>query len=140
MIRERLSNLDEYKTFGNFDAPSGDNLVIAFEMCTPEKSQVPCKSEEEVREWMFYKYIAIFINQKLFISHKFGPESVNAQAELKWYPLNIGSRSDYVLQLHRNQMDMHDSLIDLGSISMDSQGGYEIEWLPTREMMYTEPF
>ena len=72
-----LTNLGDYDTFGNYDTASGANLMVIFEMCDPEKSSVPCKSPEEIIEWMFAKYIVVFTNEKLFVSHKFGDESIN---------------------------------------------------------------
>ena len=72
-----LTNLEHYNTFGNYDTASGDNLMVIFEMCDPKKSSIPCKSPEEIKQWMYYKYIVVFTNEKLFVSHKFGEESIN---------------------------------------------------------------
>ena len=135
-----LSNHDDYLTYGNFDSSQGHNLVVVFERCTAEKSKIPCKSDEEFKQWAFYKYIALFTNQKEFISHKFGSESVKAKSFIKWFPLNSELRSDFVMQIYRNEIEMHDSILGLGASTMVVEKGYEIEQMPTREMIYTEPF
>ena len=92
-----LSNREDYRTYGNYDSSEGDNLVVVFERCTAEKSSVPCASDKEFKEWALYKYIAIFTNQKEFISHKFKSESVKARSFIKWFPLNSELRSDFVM-------------------------------------------
>ena len=75
-----ITNLEDYKTFGNYDTASGKNLMVIFEMCDPEKSPIPCKSPEEILEWMYKKYIVVFTNERVFVSHLFGDESISSFA------------------------------------------------------------
>ena len=48
--------------YGNYDSSRTSNLAIVFEKCDKSKSTVPCKSEEEINEWMLGKYMAVFYN------------------------------------------------------------------------------
>ena len=85
---------------------------------------------------MKFKFFAIFTNEKAFRSHEFGDKSINMFAQIKWFPINTFSRSDYVLQIFRSKIELHDELIDMGSLTMKFDDGMVIERLPSREMAY----
>ena len=56
---------------------------------------------------------------------------------MKWYPLQVDNRSDYVLMLYRSEIELHDSLFDFGSLTTDVSEGLMIERLSTRNLVYT---
>ena len=49
---------DKLELFGNFNSEKTKNLRIIFEKCDPEVRD-DCKSDEEIDEWMFSKYIIV---------------------------------------------------------------------------------
>ena len=38
------------------------NLMLIFETCNQEESDVVCQSEAKIKEWMVFKYIAVLSN------------------------------------------------------------------------------
>ena len=92
-----LSDKDDYMSLGNYDTSKGRILTVAFEKCSAERSSVPCRSDDEINDWMGHKFILIITNEKEFTSHKFGDESVREFSKIRWYPLSIKSRTDFVL-------------------------------------------
>ena len=57
--------------WGNYDSPDVRNIMIVFEKCNNETSEVRCKSEDEISQWMQQKYILVYLNQRKFVQHKF---------------------------------------------------------------------
>lgn len=65
----RLKCIKEAHTLhGNYDTASAANLMIVFEKCDRTKPKNTCKSEEEIEEWMTFKYIYTLDNQEKFVS------------------------------------------------------------------------
>ena len=126
--------------YGNYDSSRTSNLVIVFEKCDPRTSSVPCKSEEEIEDWMYFKYLVVFSNQKKFQSHKFSDDKINAEAEVTWYPLNAKTRSEYVHHITRISIELRDMLFDIGSWTAFYDTGFLIERKPNREMPYRNRF
>ena len=56
------------RLFGNYDTGVANNLMIVFEKCDPQKNDF-CKSEEEIYEWLSFKYFVVIENSKRFIPH-----------------------------------------------------------------------
>ena len=55
-------NLNDVVLKGNYDTDAAINLMIVFEKCDPiqrEKKGLKCKSEEQITEWMEFKYIIV---------------------------------------------------------------------------------
>ena len=58
-----LSNPEQdLKLKGNYDAIEAKNLMIVFDRCNNATSAVTCKSEEEIQEFMKFKYIVAMWN------------------------------------------------------------------------------
>ena len=62
-----LKNPSDLVLWGNYDLPSAANLVLTFEKCDPHKSEVECKSDEEITEWLEFKYLVGIWNSKNFV-------------------------------------------------------------------------
>lgn len=61
--------LDEDLTqlFGNYDSKMANNLMIVFEKC--DKEVRTCKTDQEITDWLVFKYIILFENSRRFIPH-----------------------------------------------------------------------
>ena len=86
---------DKLELFGNFNSQKTKNLRIIFEKCDREVRN-DCKSDKEIDEWMFSKYIIMLINKKKFKSNKFESERIYKQSTLQWFPLSSNYRQDWV--------------------------------------------
>lgn len=62
-----ISDTDDLKLWGNYDTSNARNLMIVFEKCNNATSLSICKSDAEINEWMRYKYILTYVNQKKFV-------------------------------------------------------------------------
>ena len=62
--------------------------MFSFDKCDNKTATLPCKSEEEISDWMIDKYIVVMKNEKKFIAHKFQEERIAKSARLDWYALN----------------------------------------------------
>lgn len=91
--------------------------MIVFEKCDREKVLPPiqCASQEEITQWMEFRYILTVENQKRFIQHKFKKERIVKSAEIHWHPLNSVSRTDYVKMIRQSAMKLHDDYWGLQS-------------------------
>ena len=41
--------------------------MLIFETCNQKQSDIVCQSEDKIKEWMVFKYIAVLSNQRKFI-------------------------------------------------------------------------
>ena len=57
--------IDEaYEIKGDYDTNSAANLMVVFDICDPNKRK--CKSEDEIRAFLEFKYIIYIDNDKVF--------------------------------------------------------------------------
>ena len=57
----------DLKMFGNYDTSIAANLMVVFDKCNNKTSSVPCKSKEEIDEFMKFKYMIALWNSRNFI-------------------------------------------------------------------------
>ena len=57
-----------------------------------------------------------------------------------WHSVSPTNRLDYVRMITRTEMNIDDSLLNLGSLGTKYDKGYYIDKLPTRELPYTNNF
>ena len=71
----RLKCLDDpehdLRLWGNYNTNSTANLVVALVKCDNNTASVTCKSEEEINEWLTFKYFTTIWNNKQFKHDKF---------------------------------------------------------------------
>ena len=96
-----------------FDSEFATNLMVVFERCDDEVRST-CKTKEEVEEWMRFKYIVTYDNDKKFIQDTFNDNTITSSAELHWFSLVYESRVDYVRQITRTSINLDDSMMSLG--------------------------
>lgn len=86
---------EPYNIFGDFNTYGTASLMVIFEKCDP--SVRTCKSEQEIEEWMKFKYIFTLENEKKFQTHVFDDEErVLQAAHTNWYSLTHQFRMEYV--------------------------------------------
>ena len=73
--------------WGNFDSSQAQNFQLAFRKCNNETSKVPCKSQQEIEQWMSNKYILVLLNENNFLKHKFGDDTMQKESRIYWYSL-----------------------------------------------------
>ena len=79
--------------------------MLVFEKCDPEKRR--CKSEQEIDEWLEFKYIMVIENTKTFIPHLFDEKSIKKVSRLKFYPIAT-IRTDIVQMITRSLIILND--------------------------------
>ena len=104
-----LKNPSDLVLWGNYDLPSAANLVLTFEKCDPQKSEVECKSDEEITEWLEFKYLVGIWNSKNFVQHRFDDDRIQSTSNVFWYPISASSRLEYLIKISRNTMQLNDS-------------------------------
>ena len=62
-----LDNPEDLQIWGNYDTGSAANILVVLDKCDPLNSAVTCKSEEEIQEWLRFKYILTTSNSKRFV-------------------------------------------------------------------------
>lgn len=87
--------------WGNYDTSVAANLVITFDRCNNATSSVLCKSEEEITDWLRFKYIFFAYNNKRFISNEFGEARISKLMQTRWFPIAPDLRIDYVGKIIR---------------------------------------
>ena len=64
---------------GNYDTNQGTALLVVFELCDDEnlpEGVEECAPAQEKYDWMNARYIVTLENQKQFMQHQFGEQSV----------------------------------------------------------------
>ena len=81
--------------------------MVVFDKCTQGKDPgIVCKSDAEIKSWMFNKYILIYINSKKFVQHKFEGDSIAKKAKTIWLRLNPDIRLDQVIEIEREEYEI----------------------------------
>ena len=62
-----LENTDDVKLWGNYDSTTARNIMVVFERCNATTNKDGCKSEQEIDDWMSFKYILTYVNEKKFV-------------------------------------------------------------------------
>ena len=133
-------NASDLSIQGKYDASAAKNLMVIVQKCNPETSEVTCKSDAEIEEWLRYKFILIVRNQRKFIQYQFGEKRVQKAAELKWYSVNNVMRSDNPMVIYRSDIYLDDNQFSLGSFMSDEERGFQMKDNPTRIMEYPNDF
>mmetsp|Transcript_832 Transcript_832/g.1260 ORF Transcript_832/g.1260 Transcript_832/m.1260 type:complete len:148 (-) Transcript_832:1058-1501(-) len=102
---------------GDWNTARLANLMVVFEMCDPKKSYVSCKSDEEIKQWMTFKYFLIMANSNRFIKHGFGEDRMLSRSRLIWLSLSSRMRTDFVNKVMRTSSELNDNLLNFGSFN-----------------------
>ena len=71
------------------------SISAAFEKCNPESSQVKCKTDAEIENWLRGKFILLFINEKNFVQDEFDADRIDTSSRMIWLPMTM-QRTGYV--------------------------------------------
>ena len=132
------TNLEDLILYGDYDQETARNLAIVFEKCNNDTSEVPCKSQEEFKDWMLEKYIVTLTNEKTFQTFQFDEERVLAQSIIHWYPLSSDRRAEHVNKIQRSNIVMNDSPFNIGQYDTDT--GFVIKAEISRDLPYRNDF
>ena len=131
-----LQKPQDIRLWGNYDTANTNNLMIVFEKCSNATSSVTCKSNEEILKWMKSKYLVTLVNQKKFVQNKFDEERIDRHSIFNWYALNPTSRTDYANEIIRTELELADSMFNLGSLFPFKDKGFYMLRLLGRELPY----
>ena len=92
--------------FGNYDSNVANNLMIVFEKC--DSTVRACKTDQEITDWLVFKYIILFENSRRFIPHQFANERIQSLAQIRWFPIAKDQRSDTVKMVTRSKINLND--------------------------------
>ena len=121
-----IDNIDDLRLWGNYNTPDTRNLMIVFDKCNNATSPVICKSDAEIKEWMRFKYILTYFNQKKLVLDKFEEDRVSYLATTSWLALNSESRTDYGFVIDRTHFDLNDGYLSIGSLTADLAEGFQL--------------
>lgn len=119
-----FSSSKDLRIWGNYNSLTTLNIVAAFDLCDPASSQVTCKSEQEIQNFLKSKYLVFYYNAKRFVQHKFSDERISAVSRVKWLPVSIESRVDYVYKIERTKFMLNDKYFNIGGLTQESEPGW----------------
>ena len=122
-----LDHPEDLELWGNYASPNTANLVIAFDKCNNQTSNVTCKSEKEIREWMRFKYIILGFNNRRFIKDGFNDDRIQESMRAQWYPMSDESRVDYVTKVTRTTIRLNDNQYSYAGLAIEQKDGFFIE-------------
>ena len=69
-------DVNDWYGSGTFDEAKAQNFMVVFEKCdqakeTAGRTGIKCLSEQEINEWLVYKYIMTLTNEVQFKEHNF---------------------------------------------------------------------
>ena len=74
--------------------------VVKCNNATRHYDESPCKSEEEIQNWLRRKFLLTVNNQKRFEQVNYGKESlITNVAHLKWNPIQSTERKEIVNEI-----------------------------------------
>ena len=101
-----LHNEEKTEITGSYNADIASNLMIVFEKCNSTVST--CKSDEEINEWLEFKYIITLENEKRFIQDGFGNNAITQESKTHWYALSPMIRTDFVKLINLSYLELMD--------------------------------
>lgn len=138
-----VKNDDELYLHGNYDTQNLTSVMIVLERCDPEKNakneatkNIQCVNDTEFKEWASMRYIIILEQQERFIQNKFNEDRLHSSAELKYYPINVDARNDYVNMVTRSRMELNDEYMSFASEYEEEREYYTIDKSSTRCLPY----
>ena len=96
---------DDISQYGHYDSIKTANLMLVFEKCDSDKRA--CKSENQIDDWLEFKYIMVIENTKSLIPHLFDEDSILQVSTLKFYPISQ-YRTDIVQVITRSLIVLND--------------------------------
>ena len=71
----RCLDKQDFELLGNYDTNQASNFMIAFVKCDNDLRD-DCKTEEQIDEWMKFKYMFVLENSRRFIPHQFSSDRI----------------------------------------------------------------
>ena len=98
-------NLNKFKCidepieiYGDYNSWNSVNLVVVFELCTPEKRST-CKNDREISDAIGFSYIVILENKQEYRHEEYpGSENmIRSYSEINWHPMSkkLEMQNDY---------------------------------------------
>ena len=114
---------EPYELYGNFNSKGASNLMVVFERCDP--GQRICKSDEEINEWMSFKYLVVIDNEQKFdlmsIS-EFEKQRISVNSNIIWHSMTMDYRQDTIRRLTYSEYQY--PMIPTGILQWNSQMTY----------------
>ena len=89
---------------------------------------------------MLYKYFLILTNQRKFYQHKFDDNRIQQTSETLWLPMNFFTRTEYVIQTTRTELELNDNLLNIGGLMTEHHYGFFNARMANRELPYPNDF
>jgi len=85
-------------------------------MCQQEDgSDIICKSDEEIKEWLKQKYILTLNNQRRFRLEEFRKGKVVPESRTNWIPINTQYREEVVFKIEITSLELQDLIWQWGN-------------------------
>lgn len=112
--------------FGNYDTNQASSFMVVFEKCD-SKLRATCRDENEISEWLEFKYFIIVENSRRFVPHLFENERIAQFAQLSWIPVSNQVRKETVKYVTRSNFLLNDYKFNVGSLRVDNEQGFNPE-------------
>lgn len=107
--------------YGDYGSSRAANLLIAFDRCNNSTSSVPCHSDAAIDEFLRFKYLLTFTNEKRFVQDKFHADKISLKVDVEWFPLSADIHIEYVNQIIRQKMKLIDNRIQFGGLNVERE-------------------
>ena len=99
---------------GDFHSKSARTLQFQLKRCVNSTdSDIVCKSNEEITEFMKGKYMLLMSNQIRFEPKVFGEESIVAESSVAWYRPSLQKQEGIIFEIVRTKLELQDLFVNL---------------------------
>ena len=127
-----LDDENSFEMYGNYNSGIASNLFVGYERCSPEPGVRKCKTEEQISEWLVGKYFITIENQKRFIKDELFEDSIRADSQIKWYPVDRYARDDVVRMIQRGKAELNDGLFSFDILTLKTYDTFTVQDLAPR--------
>ena len=119
---------------GSFHSKSARTLQFQLKRCVNSTdSEVVCKSDEEITEFMKGKYLLLMSNQIRFEPKVFGEESIITESTVAWYRPSVQKQEGIIFEIVRTKLELQDLFVNLDEITeLEDTSVFEIKYTGQR--------
>ena len=131
----------QFDIIGNYNTDKANNIMIVFEKCNSEALGRACKTDDEINDWLRFKYIVALENERFFVQDKFDEERIKGVSHLSWYSVTpLNQRSDYVRMINLSDVVLNDDIYDVANQNEETEMAFTFGDSALRSMQYLNDF
>ena len=106
----KLYCVDEFLDIhGNYNSVDASALQVSFVKCDPNVSEIPCKSDEEIKQWMKRLFIVHLTNSIRFDQTGYKEETIAYESKFVWTPIRSTTTAELIFEIENKELRLQDS-------------------------------